>query len=155
MSSAQITCAMLSLLLASSFTGDETNERIVSGRTADEIMNQQARTSKGEHLTADDTISDLLNHPAFAGFGRLLLPWDDRPYDSSLRLRNIGSLLPYHTHVNPAPVVGALNHMIDEVNSGRTVFYDFYTEAESGISRRGHTLACSSFVVNRGRPSRS
>ena len=121
---------LLSLLLASSFTGDETNERIVSGRTADEIMNQQARTSKGEHLTADDTISDLLNHPAFAGFGRLLLPWDDRPFDSSLRLRNIGSLLPYHTHVNAAPVVGALNHMIDDVNSGKTIFYEFYTADE-------------------------
>ena len=121
---------LLSLLLASSFTGDETNERIVSGRTADEIMNQQARTSKGEHLTADDTISDLLNHPAFAGFGRLLLPWDDRAFDSSLRLRNIGSLLPYHTHVNAAPVVGALNHMIDDVNSGKTIFYEFYTADE-------------------------
>ncbi len=130
MSSAHITCAMLSLLLASSFSGDETNERTVSGRTAGEIMNQQARTSTGEHLTADDTISDLLNHPAFAGFGRLLLPWDDRPYDSSLRLRNVDSLLPYHSHVDSATVVSGLNHMIDEVNSGRTVFYDFYTEAE-------------------------
>ena len=149
MSSAQITCAMLSLLLASSFTGDETNERIVSGRTADEIMNEQARTSKGEHLTADDTISDLLNHPAFAGFGRLLLPWDGRPYDSSLRLRNIGSLLPYHTHVNAAPVVGALNHMIDEVNSGRTVFYDFYTEAEK---RDQPTRSYAGLFFFRGKP---
>jgi len=44
-------------------------------------------------LTADDTILDLLNHPAFAGFGRLLLPWDDRGYDNSMRLRNVSALL--------------------------------------------------------------
>jgi hypothetical protein len=29
---------------------------------------------------------DLLNHPAFAGFAPLILPWDDRAYDDILRL---------------------------------------------------------------------
>ena len=29
-------------------------------------------------LAVDDTILDLLNHPAFAAFSRLLLAWDDR-----------------------------------------------------------------------------
>jgi acetyl esterase/lipase len=82
------------------------------------------------HLSAKDTIRHLLAHPAFASFGRLLLPWDDRSYDDRMPLRNIGSLLPYHSHVDPATVVGALNHMIDDVNSGQTVFYDFYTDEE-------------------------
>jgi len=27
-------------------------------------------------------------------------------------------------------VVSALNHLIDEVNNGKTIFYDFYTESE-------------------------
>ena len=123
-SSTPVPYVVLWLLLASSFAA---GERGVPRRTAGKIMKEQA---SGKHLTADDTILDLLDHPAFAGFGRLLLPWDDRPYDNSMRLRNIGFLLPYHTHVDPATVVSALNHMIDEVNTGRTVFYDFYTEAE-------------------------
>jgi acetyl esterase/lipase len=90
-------------------------------------MQQQASRRPGELLTPDNTIGDLLNHPAFAGFGRLLLPWDDRTYDSRLRLRNIDSLLPYHSHVDPATVVDGLNHMIRDVSQGRRVFYDFYT----------------------------
>ena len=57
------------------------------------MMKEQGRRSKGEHLTADDTILDLLSHPAFAGFGRLVLPWDDRTYDDSMRLRHVGHLL--------------------------------------------------------------
>ena len=35
------------------------------------------------HLRADDRLGDLLRNPAFQGFGRRMLPWDDRPYDES------------------------------------------------------------------------
>jgi acetyl esterase/lipase len=95
-----------------------------------------------EHLRVDDTIGDVLEHPAFAGFGRLLLPWDDRWYEMAMRLREIGSLLPYHTHVDPAVVVSSLNRMIDDAAAGRTVFYDFYTagEKEADPSRRNTGL---------------
>jgi acetyl esterase/lipase len=60
----------------------------------------------------------------------LILPWDDRTYDESLRLRNISALLPYHSHVNPGDVVAALNRLIDDANKGKTIFYEFYTGAQ-------------------------
>ena len=82
------------------------------------------------HLTVQDRIRDVLEHPAFGTYGPLLLPWDDRRYDTDMRLTSIGSLLPYHSHVNPQVVVDALNRMIDDVNAGKTVFFDFYTEAQ-------------------------
>src|SRR5688500_1083646 len=82
------------------------------------------------HLRVDDSVDDMLRHPAFAGFGRLLLPWDDHRYDTTMPLRNIGSLLPYHSHVDPVVAVSALNRMIDDASVGRTIFYDIYTEAQ-------------------------
>jgi acetyl esterase/lipase len=82
------------------------------------------------HLAADSRLGDLLQHPAFAGFGRLIMPWDNRAYDERMPLSNLGSLLPYHTHVRPDVVVGSLNRMIDDVNDGKPVFYDFYTAAQ-------------------------
>lgn len=82
------------------------------------------------HLRLDESVDDILQHPAFAGFGRLLLPWDDRCYEPALSLRGIGSLLPYHAHVDPVVVVAALNRMIDDASVGRTIFYDIYTDAE-------------------------
>jgi hypothetical protein len=103
---------------------------VLSSITAGQSMKERRSARAGEHLTADATIQDLLNHPAFAGFGRLLLPWDDRTYDNSMRLRNIASLLPYHTHVDPHTVVNGLNHMIDDVSQGTRVFYDFYSPDE-------------------------
>jgi hypothetical protein len=122
-------CAVLALLLASAATGVETR-----------------------HLTADDTIQVLLDHPAFAGFGRLLLPWDDRPADNGTQLRDVGSLLPYHSHVDAGTVVSALSHLIDDVNTGRTVFYDFYTESEKDEQRARSNTGLFFFRGNPERP---
>jgi hypothetical protein len=58
------------------------------------------------------------------------LPWNDRAYNADMPLSDIGSLLPYHSHVEPKTVVSALNRMIDDVSSGETVFYRFYTDAQ-------------------------
>jgi hypothetical protein len=90
------------------------------------------------HLRVEDSIADILKHSAFAGFAPLLLPWDDRRYDTATPLSDIGSLLPYHTHVDPGVVVSSLNRMIDDVSAGRTVFYDIYTDdqKEAEQSRR-------------------
>ena len=122
---------------------------VMSDTRSDGIQTGGAVRGKGAHLTAEDTIHDLLNHSAFAGFGRLLLPWDDRTEDGGIRLRDVGSLLPYHTHVDPKTVVGALNHMIDEVNNGRTIFYDFYAEEEKQADR---TKANTGLFFFRGKP---
>ena len=115
----------LSILLASSCMK-------MPSTTAQATGDAQVRLEKGlaAHLGVDDSIGDLLKHPAFAGFSRLILPWDDRGYDETMRLRAIGSLLPYHSHVDPEVVVSSLNRMIDEARGGRTVFYDIYTSPQ-------------------------
>jgi acetyl esterase/lipase len=110
---------------------------------------QAARHAPGAHLRVDHTVGDLLEHPAFAGFARLLLPWDDRRHEPTMRLTEIGSLLPYHTQVDPALAVSSLNRMIDDAAAGRTVFHDFYSAdaKEAEPSRRNTGL-----FFFRGRP---
>lgn len=91
-----------------------------------------SRARAAEHdmhrqLTDSAHIRDMVNHPAFAGFGKHLLP---RPEDaqSPLPLRDVGRLMPWHGHVQPDVVVAALNRMIADVRAGRTVFYSFYAD---------------------------
>lgn len=122
----------LSLLLALSTSVSEAgnSETLSSGRVDRNVAAQQSAGPQSLHLTTASRISEMLNHPAFAGFSRLLLPWDDRSYDGEMPLDDIGSLLPYHSHVVPEVVVGALNRMIDDANSGKHVFFDFYTESQ-------------------------
>jgi len=120
-------CVALALVLAASGLGATENAAARSERKTNGTMTEQARGGRDGHVTSDASIRDLLNHSAFAGFGRLILPWDDRAYDESMRLRNISALLPYHSHVNPGDVVTALNRMIDDASKGKTIFYEFYT----------------------------
>lgn len=84
-------------------------------------------------LQVDGRVGDILDHPAFAGHARLLLPWDNRTPDPEMPLTRIGALMPYHGYVDPAVVVTALNRMIDDVSDGQQVFYDFYTPAEKQV----------------------
>lgn len=114
-----------------------------------EMANKESSKNADGHLKSTDSLRHLLNHPAFKGFSHLLLPWDEWTYDENMPLNNIGSLLPYHTHVNPDIVVGALNHMIDEAGNGKTIFYDFYTREQKQVNPSKETTGL--FFI-RGKP---
>lgn len=75
------------------------------------------------HLTTANTVSDVVNHPAFQGFGRYILPLEWR-YDPDMKLNNIPSLLPYHNYVDAERAVGYINEMIDMVGSGKQLYND-------------------------------
>lgn len=145
----QIALAAASTLVALSCLGASPMPEISS--TADATQTEQPRNARSEsaHLRPDHDIGKLLKHPAFAGFARLTLPWDDRAYDEAMPIRDIGKLLPYHTHVNPKVVVSALNRMIDDVAEGRTVFYDIYTEGEKKVDP---SLENTGLFFFRGKP---
>ena len=106
------------------------------------------RAKKGR-LTTNDYVRHIVNHRAFKGFGGLMLPWDDNTYYYDTPLNNVGSLLPYHSRVNPDIVVGAINHMIDEIKDGKTIFYDFYTEQQK---QENPTKKSTGLFFFRGKP---
>ena len=109
----------------------------------------KASAGIGTRLTVGSRLLDLLEHPAFSGFGHLLLPWDKRTYDPNMPLSDLGSLLPYHSHVDPETAVSALNRMADDVGKGKAVFYDFYTaEQKREQPARGNT----GLFLFRGKP---
>jgi acetyl esterase/lipase len=143
----QVTWAVRSLLFASFVVQIDGSAVMPSGGIW--LMNEQPKRTTATRLTTNDTIGDLIEHPAFAGFSRLLLPWDDRTYDRRMRLQDVGSLLPYHSHVDPATVVGGLNRIIEDVSNGSPVFYDFYTDEEK---KQEPTKSNTGLFFFRGRP---
>lgn len=110
---------LLALLMSTAHPrSDEQSGRPVVREAASD-KNQPAMQVQFSHLTVNSTIGEVIAHPAFAGFGRLLLPWDKRNPDGNTHLREINALLPYHSEVNPIEVVSALNRMIDDANNGK------------------------------------
>ena len=123
-------CVLLALFMCIAHPReDEQSGSPVVGEAASN-KNQPAMQVQSSHLNINSTITEVIAHPAFAGFGRLLLPWDNRKLDGNMQLREISALLPYHSEVNPTEVVTALNRMIDDANGGKRIFYDFNTEAQ-------------------------
>jgi acetyl esterase/lipase len=113
------------------------------------VVITQSNMEKFSHLDADSSIADLVEHPAFKGFGAQLLPGAYDVSYGAIPLRRVASLLPQHRHVDAATVVGAVNHMIDEAGGGRTIYYDFYTEEQK---RKVPDKASTGLFFFRGKP---
>lgn len=118
------------LLVASTSLAATGSQALSSSSQGQKVASQQRIVAQPMALNTNSRIADVLEHPAFAGFARLLLPWDGHSYDGEMPLADIASLLPYHSNVMPQVVVEALNRMIDDRNQGKPVFFDFYTEAQ-------------------------
>jgi acetyl esterase/lipase len=101
------------------------------------------------YISENDSVLDIVNHPAFNGFGRFILPSENGLYDRNMQLKNINSLLPYHNHITPDTTVQVINHMIDDINDGKTIFYDFYTEQQK---QKDHTKKSTGLFFFRGKP---
>ncbi|MCY8034303.1 alpha/beta hydrolase [Bacillus sonorensis] len=91
---------------------------------------KENKSGSYKHIETDDSILDIVSHPAFEGFGQYILPLNRGIFDEKMQLNRVATLLPYHNNVDPDAVVDTINYMINEVSDGKTIFYDFYTEQQ-------------------------
>lgn len=91
-------------------------------------IGKEDNISMDTHLTTSNFVQDIGKHPAFMGFGDLLLTSDNNTRYYNTPISNIGLLMPYHNAVHPEEEVVALNRLIDDVNNNKTIFYRFYSE---------------------------
>jgi acetyl esterase/lipase len=121
---------LLSLMLLFGNCGGDNSTIPDNQEVVDNGENEGNRDDTGTHLTVNDYVRDIVNHPAFDGFGELLLSRDNNSSYYNTSISNVSSLMPYHGNIRPEVVVASVNYMIDEVNSGKTVFYTIYTEEQ-------------------------
>lgn len=89
-----------------------------------------AASGEWEHVTPEDSLQSVINHPAFGDFGEKLLPWVGERNNIEIPLGQASSLMPYHSNVNPGDMAAALNTMIDDAAAGQTIYYNYYSEEE-------------------------
>lgn len=94
-------------------------------------------------ILPNDSIRDIMEHPAFEGRGRLLFPWDgEERYRDDMTMYDMPSLHLWHTNMDVLQMTDGVNRMIDDRNMGKQVLYDIYTEKEraADISKRNTGL---------------
>ena len=104
------------------------------------------------HLTVNDSVSEIASHSAFEGFGRYLMPWDDRNRNYDMPITQVASTMPYYKYIQPQVLVDSVNYMIDEVNDGKTIFYDFYTAKDKAAAPSKRNSGLLFFRGNPGAP---
>lgn len=103
------------------------------------------------YLTTANTVSDVVNHEAFNGFGRFILP-AERSYNDNMTLQNVASMLPYHNYITGERAVETINTMIDYVHDGNTLFYDIYSDADKQADSRKNNTGLFFFRGEPGKP---
>jgi acetyl esterase/lipase len=112
------------ILLLALFSNCNKNEPVAS------VNNTGGNKTIHPPLTLNHNVRDIVNHAAFQGFGEMLLPYENNSSYYNTSLGDVGSLMPYHAHVRPDIVLSSVNHMINEVNRGKTIFYNFYADQQ-------------------------
>jgi hypothetical protein len=126
-----------------------TDNKVVQGNDSREYEPNGENREMGTHLTTGNYVRDIVNHPALKGFGELMLPLDNNSVYYGTKLSDIGSLMPYHGNVRSDDVIGAVNHMIDEINQNLTIFYEFYSD-DLKLQEQGKR--CTGLFFFRGNP---
>ena len=103
------------------------------------------------HLTIENTVKDVIEHEAFVGFGKFILP-AERRYDYNMPLANVASLLPYHNYVTGERAVETINTMIDYVQDGNRLFYDIYSDEDKRTDARKNNTGLFFFRGKPGKP---
>ena len=77
--------------------------------------------------TVDTPITQVVNDPVFADYGRLLFPVDKGYWSGD----TLGALrLVWYNNIDPNETVEIVNTLRQRAAAGETVFYDIYTDAE-------------------------
>ena len=83
----------------------------------------------GMEFSANTKVWDVIEDPAFEGYGRLIFPADNA-IGSNLTLREVGSILTWYQNVNPSRTVDIVNYMKTRAEEGEQIFFDIYTDEE-------------------------
>ena len=98
-----------------------------SGGQPAQAAQTAAQKEESGLYTTQTPISQVIEDPVFGDYGRLIFPVDSGYYSGST-LRDLR--LTWYSNIDPNKTVEIVNYLKQSVQSGRTVFYDIYTDEE-------------------------
>lgn len=102
-----------------------------------------------EIFTERSTVRDVLDKPAFSGFGRLLFPVD-LPVQADWKLGEVADHFPWYSCIRPQRTVSIINELSGKASYGEMFFYDIYTDEEKKRDARKRDTGLFFFRGRRG-----
>ncbi|WP_202171359.1 alpha/beta hydrolase [Bacillus sp. USDA818B3_A] len=115
-----------------------------------EISTDEAEDYLEMIYTVDTKVWDVIDDPAFDGYGRLIFP-ADKTIVRSMTLSEFGSILTWYNYVNPDRTVEIVNYMKTKVEAGEQIFYDIYTDEEKAADPAKENTGLFVFRGNPGK----
>ena len=107
---------------------------------------QENRTNKKQY-TINTKISDVINDPVFANYGRLIFPVNNGYYS----VDTLGELgLIWYNNIDPDKTVEITNYMKNHAENGDAIFYDIYTDEEKAADPTKENTGLFFFKGNPG-----
>lgn len=98
--------------------------------TAEETMKENNPVGNARaNYTVQTKVWDVINDPAFNGYGRLIFP-ADVTIPKNITLSASGEFQPWYTYVNAGRTVEIVNYLKNKASAGERIFYDIYTAEE-------------------------
>ena len=87
--------------------------------------------SQTGQFTAQSTVGDVINDPAFGDFGRLLFPVDRSvPLSMTLAQLSTSNVYVWYSHISVDRTVEILNYLKKESEEGKQIFYPIYSKEQ-------------------------
>lgn len=62
-------------------------------------------------------VNDIINDPLFDGYGQFIFPTGFNYPSSTMKISNINSLLPYHSHINTDTTIAVLEYFYQKAKN--------------------------------------
>ena len=108
---------------------DETKVNNLEIIMNNEVLTETVEDNTEVNYTVDTKVWDVIDDPAFEGYGRLIFP-ADKTIDKNMTLKEVSSILTWYNYVNPDSTVEIVNYMKTKAEAGEQIFYDIYRNEE-------------------------
>lgn len=106
------------------------NDSQLGSATGSATVGSGAIGTVSERVDASTLIQDVIDHPLFEGFGRLLFPTTFYPPEEDMTLADLPACLPWYSEIHTETTVDIVNWLLARRAEGETVFYRIYSEEE-------------------------
>lgn len=105
------------------------------------------------YFTAQSTVADVINDPAFEDFGHLLFPVDRNvPTNMTLAQVSTSNVYVWYSHISVDKTVEILNYLKKEADSGKQIFYPIYTKEQIAADNSKVYTGLFRFYGETGKP---